>query len=85
METRYGEPWFNLEHINPPINAQTNGKTYPIGSTNAVGSSVSNAAAELANINANPTPTVTSIPQKDDFKVFSIGASLFIVFFLLDL
>ena len=71
MLVRYGEGLFNFEQINPPKNAQTKGKTCPIGAIKAVGSSVRNAAAVLASISENPMPTVISMPRKDDFKVLS--------------
>lgn len=79
---KYGDDLFNFEQINPPMKAQRKGNTYPIGATNAVGSSVSIAAAVLASINEKPMPTVISMPKKDDLNVLSSELSLFIVLFL---
>ena len=64
------------------MKAQRNGKICPMGETNAVGSSVSKAAAVLASINEKPMPTVISMPKKDDLNVLSSELSLFIVLFL---
>ena len=62
--------------------AQIKGKTYPMGLTNAVGSSVRSAAAVLASIIVKLTPTVINIPRNEDLKVLSIALSFLIVFFL---
>ena len=83
IEMRYGERLSSLDEIKPPKNEVTKIETYPIGSTNAVGSSVISAAAVLAKRSASPIPTEIRIPKNELFNAVSSVPSIFAGLFLL--